>query len=90
MGITGRQGSWKTKFGGWGGVGLVVLLGAWCQQIAQDQAWQWVGRWQLCVKKGVWVKGKLNSAKPLAIITWLVLVVMGGEGKFSVLGFGSL
>ena len=28
MGITGRQGSWKTKFGGWGGVGHGRL--AWC------------------------------------------------------------
>lgn len=28
MGITGRQDSWKTKFGGWGGVGRGGL--AWC------------------------------------------------------------
>ena len=28
MGITGRQDSWKTKFGGWGEVGRGRL--AWC------------------------------------------------------------
>ena len=70
MGITGRQGSWKTKFWGWGGVGRGRL--AWCLVPADSPGPDltvggYVGDSSV-LKRGVWVKGKLNSAKPLAII----------------------
>lgn len=96
-GITGRQGSWKTKLGGGDGGGgggwgqwlyCLVPVDSLGPDLTRPDS-GWVGGSSV-LKKGVRVKGKLNTAKPLAIIAWLVLVVIGGEREFSVLGFGSL
>lgn len=42
------------------------------------------------LKRWVRDRGKISPAKPLAVIARLLLVVMGGEGEFSVLAFGSI